>query len=87
LPIRGSLKVCKTCGGLGTIPVIEEAKRVLRQFRLPMDFTISHEHSIVFKYRASTQGIVSGYAYDDIIHALQALSVSGIKATIIYPIF
>ena len=74
--IRGSLKVCKTCNGLGTVLVIEEAQRVLRQFQQPTNYTVSRSHSVVLRY---------SYAFD-IIHALQALSVSGIKAKIIFPI-
>jgi len=79
LQIRGSLKVCKACGGLGAVPLIEEVQRVLRQFQLPANYTVSHGHSIVLKYY--------GYAYDDIIHALQALHINGTKARIIFPVF
>jgi len=71
--------VCKACNGLGTVLLIEEVQRVLRQFQLPANYTVSHGHSVTLRYR--------GYAYDDIIHALQALSINGTKgARIIFPL-
>jgi RecJ-like exonuclease len=76
LPIRGSLKVCKVCNGLGIVPVIEKAQRALRQFQQPTNYTIHHGHSVVLRY----------CGYDDVIHALQALWLSGIKARVVFPI-
>jgi len=85
LEIRGSLKVCKTCDGRGTVQVKEEAQRVLRQFRQPTDYTVSCSHSVVLKYSYALNRFLNTEGLD-IIHALQALNISGIKAEIIYPI-
>ena len=78
LDIRGSLKTCRFCGGLGRVMAFDEAHRVLRGFRLPEDYTVSHGHSV--------QLMFSGFDVDEVIHSLFAFSVSGIKARIIYPV-
>lgn len=85
LPIHGSLKVCRLCGGLGTVPVIEEVQRVLRQFRLPANYTVSHEHSVILKFRLGYPTQMATY-FDDIIHSFQALTFAKIPARIIFPI-
>ena len=79
LDIRGSLKTCRFCSGLGRVLAFEEAHRVLRAFRLPEDYTVAHRHSV--------QLMFSGYDVDEVIHSLFAFSVSGIKARIVFPVF
>ena len=66
----------------------EEARRALRGFRLPEDYTISHGHSVQFMFSGfDIADVVSGFDVDEVIHSLFALSVSGIKARIVFPVF
>jgi DnaJ-class molecular chaperone len=76
LPIHGSLKVCRACNGLGTVSAFSIVQRALRQFQQPANYTVSRGNSIVLKYSGR----------DDVVHALQALWLSGIKARIVFPI-
>ena len=88
LNIHGSLKTCRSCGGLGRVLAFEEAHRVLRAFRLPEDYTVSHGHSVQLRFSGfDIADVVSGFDVDEVIHSLFALSVSGIKARIVYPVF
>jgi len=83
LDIHGSLKTCRDCGGLGKVLVSDEAQRVLREFRIVGDFTVSHEHSALLRLRGyDTQDIE-----DRLLQMLDALAVSRIKARIVFPVF
>ena len=87
LDIRGSLKTCRFCGGLGRVMAFDEAHRVLRGFRLPEDYTVTLRHSVQLMFSGfDLADVVSGFDVDEVIHSLFALSVSGIKARIIYPV-
>jgi RecJ-like exonuclease len=79
LNIRGSLKTCRVCGGLGRVLALDEAQRVLRGFRLPEDYTVTHGQSVRLMF--------SGYDTDAVIKSLFALAVSGIEARIVFPVF
>jgi len=83
LNIHGSLKTCRDCGGLGKVLISDEAYRVMREFRIAGDFTVSHEHSTLLR--------LGGYDTQDIedrlLQMLDALAVSRIKARIVFPVF
>jgi len=83
LDIHGSLKTCRDCGGLGKVLISDDAHRVLREFRIVENFTVSHEHSTLLRLNGyDTQDIE-----DRILQVLNALTVSGIKARIVFPVF
>jgi len=79
LNIHGSLKTCRICGGIGTVPTIDEIRRVMRRFQLPSEFTVYHSQSLLLMFRV--------YDVDIVVHTAQALSVSGIRCRIIFPVF
>lgn len=79
LNIHGSLKTCRTCNGLGRVLAFDQAHRALRWFRLPEDYTVTHEQSVRLTF--------SGYDVDVVIKSLFAFAVSGIKARIVFPVF
>jgi len=88
LPIHGSVKTCRSCGGLGRVSTLNEAYRVLRGFRLPEHYTVTHGQSVLLKFSGyHVDEVVSGYDTDEVIHSLFALTVSGIKARIVFPVF
>jgi hypothetical protein len=75
LPINGSLKVCKVCDGTGLVPLFSEIQRVLHRFRLvPNGF--SKTYSVMLRFSD----------VEDCIRSLEALDLSGIRASIVYPI-
>jgi RecJ-like exonuclease len=78
LIIHGSLKTCRICGGIGTVPTIDEIRRVMRRFQLPSEFTVCHSR-VLLMFRV--------YDVDIVIHTAQALAVSGIKTRIVFPVF
>jgi len=79
LNIRGSLKTCRACGGMGAVQIIDEIHRIMRRFQLPEEFKVSHSQSTLLMFRV--------YDVDIVIHTAQALSVSGIRCRIIFPVF
>jgi len=79
LNIHGSLKTCKICDGTGTVPIIAEIYRIMRKFQLSEEFIVSQSQSLLLMFRV--------YDVDIVIHTAQALTVSGIKARIVYPVF
>jgi len=87
LTIHGSLKTCRYCDGLGRVPAINQAQRVLRDFQLPQHYTVAHGQSVLLKFsRYRIEDVVSGSDIDVVIKSLFAFTVSGIKAKIVYPI-
>lgn len=79
LIFHGSVKTCRSCGGLGRVPTFDQALRTLRVFRLPEDYKVTHGQSVLLTF--------SGYDVDVVIKSLFAFSVSGIKARIVFPVF
>jgi len=79
LIIHGSVKTCRSCSGLGRVLASDQARQILRVFRLPEDYTITHRQSVLLTF--------SGYDVDVIIKSLFAFAVSGIKARIVFPVF
>jgi len=82
LNINGSLKTCRLCSGTGTRVVLDEALRVLRNFYFEGHFTISHEHGVHFEFRGARLHIE-----DMVLKVMAALSVSGIKTRLVWPVF
>jgi len=78
LNIRGSLKTCRVCGGMGAVQIIDEIHRIMRRFQLPEEFKI-HSQSALLMFRVCD--------VDTVVHTAQALSVSGIRCRIIFPVF
>jgi RecJ-like exonuclease len=79
LILHGSVKTCRSCSGLGRVLAFDQAHRLLRRFRLPEDYTVTHGQSVRLMF--------SGYDVDVIIKSLFAFAVSGIKARIVFPVF
>jgi RecJ-like exonuclease len=74
----GSIRTCRNCYGKGYVDTVESAQKALRRFSQPRIYTVSHENSTMLVYR--------GYVYDEVLMALQVLSISGIKAQIEFSI-
>ena len=87
LNIHGSLKTCRFCSGLGRVPTLDQAQRVLRVFRLPENYTVTYGHSVQLMFSGfNVDDVISGFDVDEVIHSLFAFAVSGIKARVIYPV-
>jgi hypothetical protein len=74
----GSLKTCRHCDGKGYVEALKIAERALMRFSQPRIYRVSHEHSTVLVYQ--------GYVYDEVLMALRVLTVSKIKAEIVFQI-
>jgi RecJ-like exonuclease len=75
---RFGLKLCKACNGNGIVSTQQLAERVLTSFGQPQVYTVSHSHSTVLVYKAPF--------YGEVLSALMALKLSGIKAKLVYHI-
>ena len=74
----GSLRTCRNCDGKGYVEAWKIAEKALMRFSQPKIYRVSHEHSTVLVYQ--------GHVYNEVLMALQVLSISGIKAQIEFPI-
>ena len=73
--IQGSLKVCRPCDGQGIVAQFKEAEKVLRQFQLSPRFVLKAYSSMLMFSDP-----------EDTLRTLQAFKVSGIKATLVFPL-
>ena len=74
----GSLRTCRNCEGKGYVETWKMAEKALMRFSQPRIYRVSHECSTVLVYE--------GHVYNEVLMALQVLSVSGINAQIEFPI-
>jgi RecJ-like exonuclease len=76
--VDGSIRTCRSCDGKGFVETVRLAERALNRFNQPKIYRVSREHSTIFVYQ--------GHIYDEVLMALQVLSISGIKAQLEFPI-
>jgi RecJ-like exonuclease len=74
----GSLRTCRNCEGKGYVETLKIAEKALMRFSQPRIYRVSHECSTVLVY----QGLV----YDEVLTALRVLTISNIKAEIVFQI-
>ena len=74
----GSLRTCRNCDGKGYVEKWKMAEKALMRFGQPRIYRVSLERSTVLVYE--------GHVYNEVLMALQVLSISGIKAQIEFPI-
>lgn len=75
---RFGLKLCKACNGNGSLSTQQLAERVLTNFGQSQVYTVSHSYSTMLVYKAPF--------YGEVLSALMALKLSGIKAKLVYHI-
>jgi len=67
------------CKGKGFIDKATRAERILHKFAQPKVYSVKRENgAVILEYR--------GYYWSEIIRALEALTVSNVKAEIVFPI-
>lgn len=76
--VDGSIRTCRSCDGKGFVETVRLAERALNRFKQPKIYKVSHEHSTVLVYQ--------GYVYDEVLMALRVLTISNIKAEIVFQI-
>lgn len=76
--VDGSIRTCRSCDGKGFVETVRLAERALNRFKQPKIYKVSNEHSALLVYQ--------GHIYDEVLMALQVLSISGIKAQLEFPI-